>query len=185
MIFSCNKIYKKYNNNMILNNFSYKFETGLYLITGHNGIGKSTLLKTLCKVIKPTNLNYSIDKIKTAYLCEKIELLNSKVLPFLNSVAKINKVKYDIKKEMQIWNIPNKNIYNLSKGNKQKVGLLMLMLTNADLYILDEPTNALDELSIKLLKYYIKRLLENGKIVLVSTHSKEFFCDLGYKEVNL
>lgn len=185
MQFSCNKIYKKYQNNMILNNFSYTFNHGLYLVVGSNGVGKSTLLKTLCKVIEPSNPNFKIDKIKTAYLCEKIELLNSKVYPFLNSIAKINNVKYDISKEMLIWNIPNKNIYNLSKGNKQKIGIIMLMVTDVDMYVLDEPTNALDELSIKLLKCYIKRLLDKGKIVIIATHSIEIFSDFNYKEIRL
>ena len=185
MTFSCSNLYKKYNRNLILNGFTYTFESGLYLVVGKNGIGKSTLLKTLCKVIKPNNSNYVLEKIKTAYLCEKIELLNSKVLPFLQSVARINKVKYDIQKEMNIWNLPNKNIYNLSKGNKQKLGILMLMLANADMYILDEPTNALDDLSIKLLKCYIKRLLDKDKIVLLSTHSKRIFEDFAYKEIVL
>ena len=185
MKFSCSNLYKQYNKNEILDGFTYAFEPGLYLIIGKNGIGKSTLLKTLCTIIKPSNTNYKLDKIKTAYLCEKIELLSSKVLPFLRSVAKINKVKYDIEKEMLVWNLPNKNILNLSKGNKQKLGILMLMLTEADMYILDEPTNALDELSINLLKYYLKRLLEKGKIVLISTHSKSVFDNFNYKEITL
>ena len=185
MMASCSNIYKRYNRNLILNGFSYTFEPGLYLIVGKNGIGKSTLLKTLCGVIKPSNSNYVLDRIKTAYLCEKIELLNSKVLPFLKSVARINKMKYDIEKEMIIWNLPNKNIYNLSKGNKQKLGILMLMMADVDMYLLDEPTNALDDLSIRLLKCYIKRLLEKGKIVLISTHSKDVFEDLKYEEIML
>ena len=68
MTFSCSNLYKKYNRNLILNGFTYTFESGLYLVVGKNGIGKSTLLKTLCKVIKPNNSNYVIEKIKTAYL---------------------------------------------------------------------------------------------------------------------
>ena len=103
MKFSCSNLYKQYNKNEILDGFTYAFEPGLYLIIGKNGIGKSTLLKTLCTIIKPSNTNYKLDKIKTAYLCEKIELLSSKVLPFLRSVAKINKVKYgNYRKER--WN---------------------------------------------------------------------------------
>ena len=185
MNFSCSNLYKKYNENEILDGFTFTFEPGLYLIIGKNGIGKSTLLKTLCGIIKPSNDDYKLDKKKTAYLCEKIELLSSKVLPFLKSVAKINNVKYDIEKEMLIWNLPNKNILNLSKGNKQKLGILMLMLTDAEMYILDEPTNALDELSIKLLKCYLKRLLDKRKIVLISTHSKSIFDNFSYKEIPL
>ena len=66
MIFNCSNLYKKYNRNLILNGFTYTFESGLYLVVGKNGIGKSTLLKTLCKVIKPNNSNYVIEKIKIA-----------------------------------------------------------------------------------------------------------------------
>lgn len=185
MTFSCNNIYKKYQNNLVINKFSYKFDSGLYLLTGINGIGKSTLLKIIAKVIKPTNYNFVIDNVKTAYLCEKIELLNCKVYPFLKAVSKINKIKLDIKNELIKWNVPNKNIYNLSKGNKQKIAIIMMMLTDAEIYLFDEPTNALDSSGIILFLDFIKRLIEKKKIVIISTHDQDYFKKFEYEEISL
>ena len=97
MSFELKNIYKKYRNNIVLNKFNFKFEEGLYLLRGINGIGKSTLLKIMAGIILPTNINYSIENKKVAYLCEKVELVNLKPYEFLNSISKINNIKNDIK----------------------------------------------------------------------------------------
>ena len=185
MICNVKNIYKKYLSNMVLNNFNYSFESGLYLLIGINGIGKSTLLKIIARVINPSNINYSIDKLKVAYLCEKIELVNTKPSLYLKTICKINKTKCPIKDDLNIWNIPNKNIYNLSKGNKQKVAILSMKYTNADLYIFDEPTDSIDKDGIRLFCELISELVENDKIVIISTHEPSYFADISYEELQL
>jgi ABC-type multidrug transport system ATPase subunit len=180
----CN-ITKKYGKNVVLNNFSYSFESGLYLLTGVNGIGKSTLLKIIAKVIYPSNLNFRIERLKVAYLCEKTELSNIGVYSFLQSISKLSRVKINIKELIKKWKIPRRNIMNLSKGNKQKVAILMMILTYADLYLFDEPTDALDTDAKKLFIEYINELLLQGKIVIISTHDKECFKEMKYEELKL
>ena len=185
MICNVKNIYKKYQSNMVINGFDYSFSNGLYLLTGINGIGKSTLLKIIAKVINPSNINYTIDKVKVAYLCEKIELVNTKPTQFLKTICKINKTKYFIKDDLNIWNVPDKNIYNLSKGNKQKVALLSMKYTNADLYIFDEPTDSLDKEGIRLFCELINELISNNKIVIISTHEPSYFSNISYEELSL
>lgn len=185
MKFEIINIHKKYNKLTVLNGFNYEFESGLYLLTGINGIGKSTLLKIIAKVINPTNINYSIDNKKVAYLCEKVELVNSNVVAFLNNIKKLNGVKTDVTKILNDWKVPNKNIGDLSKGNKQKVALIMMRLTKADIYLFDEPTDALDQEGINLFTNIINELLSENKIVVISTHEKSYFNKIDYKEVNL
>lgn len=184
MIFEMKNVFKKYKRNYVLERFNYEFKSGLYLFIGVNGSGKSTTLKIISKVINPTNNNYYISNEKVAYLCEKFELGNQKVLPFLKSIKKFNKINLKLKEEMKIWNIPNKYIANLSKGNKQKCGILMMKMVDADIYLFDEPTDALDQKSIALFVAFIKELIDNEKIVLIATHEKEYFKDLRYEEVN-
>ena len=185
MIFSIKNITKKYGKNVVINKFSYTFSNGLYLLTGINGVGKSTLLKIIAKVIYPSKLNYFIDEEKVAYLCEKIELLNSNVLSYLKVISKINNKKENLKELTNKWNIPNKNITSLSNGNKQKVAILSMYLAEANVYLFDEPTNALDDNGINLFLEFVNDLISNDKIVIISTHEKEHFTIFKYEEINL
>ena len=170
---------------MVVNNFNYSFESGLYLLTGINGIGKSTLLKIIARVINPSNINFSLDKVKVAYLCEKIELVNTKPFLLLRTICKINKTKRLIKDDLKLWKVPNKSIYNLSKGNKQKVAILQMKYTEADIYLFDEPTDSLDSDGISLFCQVVKGLIEKNKIVIVSTHEPAYFSNIQYKELSL
>lgn len=176
-------IHKKYKNNVVLNGFNYEFKSGLYLFLGRNGSGKSTTMKIIANIILPSNVNHSITKLKVAYLCEKFELGNQKVFTFLKSIKRLNNSNMNIKIEMKNWLLPNKYISNLSKGNKQKCGILMMMLTSSDVYLFDEPTDALDSKSIDLFLKYISDLIHQEKIVIISTHEKKYFDGLKYTEV--
>ena len=185
MMFSVKNIHKRYRNNIVLNGFSFDFEKRFFLLTGVNGIGKSTLLKIIAKVINPTNNNYNIKSGKVAYLCEKIELVSVKAKYFLKKISLINKIAFDVQKELEKWNVPNKNISSLSKGNKQKIALIMMKYTNADIFLFDEPTDALDQDGINLFKEMITYLIDNGKTIIISTHEKSYFYDFDYEELTL
>ena len=185
MIFKVKNISKKYGRKIVLNKFSYEFKSGLYLLTGANGVGKSTLLKIISKIIYPSNDNYYITNEKVAYLCEKIELINIRVINFLNKIAKINGYEVDLKKLIDEWMIPNKRINNLSKGNKQKVAILMMLLTDSEIYVFDEPTNALDEYAISKFVSFVNDLIKREKTVIISTHDKECFKYLKHEEIRL
>lgn len=185
MIFKVRNISKKYGRKMVLNKFSYEFKSGLYLLTGVNGVGKSTLLKIISKTIYPSNDDYYITNTKVAYLCEKIELINIRVINFLSKIAKMNGYEVDLKKLITEWMIPNKRVNNLSKGNKQKVAILMMLLTDSEIYVFDEPTNALDEYAIGKLISFVNDLIKREKTVIISTHDKECFKYLKHEEIRL
>ena len=185
MKYDLKNISKRYGSNCVIDNFTYQFYSGLYLLTGKNGTGKSTLLKIIAKVIFPSNKDYHITDINVAYLCEKPELLNLKVISFLKKISKINDRKLNINSLIKKWCIPNKYINQLSNGNKQKVALLMMYLTESDIFVFDEPTNALDELAVGNFIEVVKESLENDKIVIISTHEKELFKSILYTEIKL
>ena len=185
MEFIVNNLTKIYNNSYAVKDFSYHFEPGLYLLTGQNGVGKSTILKMMSNIIKVSNNDYSMSKLKKVFICEKIELSNGTVYEYLNLIRKINNVKADIKAIIKKWQIPNKDLNILSKGNRQKVAIIMSYLAEADLYLFDEPTDSLDKDGIILFKEYLHDLIDKNKIIIVASHEKKYFQKIPYKEIKL
>ncbi|MDR2465191.1 MAG: ABC transporter ATP-binding protein [Streptococcaceae bacterium] len=75
---------------------------------------------------------------------------------------------------------PKKKAKSYSKGNRQKVSLIAALSTNADLYIFDEPTSGLDPLMESVFQEEVKRIKEEGKAILLSSHilsEVEKLCD--------
>ena len=68
----------------------------------------------------------------------------------------------------------------LSKGNQQKIQLIATLINKPDIIILDEPFSGLDPVNAMLLKDIVKELIDDGKIVLFSSHQMNYveeFCD--------
>lgn len=169
---------KRYKKHFALKNVNISIDKGkLYLFTGENGSGKSTTIKLISKVIFNNSggtIENTFDKIM--YLpdnCNYPNLLNVKTYLSMYLANSINETK--IEEKMKEYNLENKMINSLSKGMLQKLGILQTILSNADLYIFDEPLNGLDKLSIQKFKSDIKKLIENEKTVIISTHSRMSF----------
>ena len=158
---------KYYGKNGVIKHFSFDFHSGMYLIKGKNGDGKSTLVKLISGIIRPSNKDYWLSKDKICYLSERIELSNGKPSLFLAIIAKLNKIKVNIKELLNKWKILDKDMPSLSKGNKQKVAILMTYLTNANIYIFDEATDALDNEALSLFKEYLKTLIDNNDYFII------------------
>ena len=60
-----------------------------------------------------------------------------------------------------------------------------MYLAEANVYLFDEPTNALDDNGINLFLEFVNDLISNDKIVIISTHEKEHFTNFKYEEINL
>ena len=173
---SLNNIEKKYRNKMVLSNISFEINSpGIYIINGKNGSGKSTLIKIISKVIYKTSGTMSVDGT-ISYLPDKF------MMPRLMRASSYLKLALDnnqnIMKLLDKYLIPNKKICELSKGNLQKLGLLQILNKNADIYVLDEALDGLDDADKKIIKQDIIDLVEAGKIVILSLHTKITFGDL-------
>ena len=167
-MYKIEKLVKKYGNKLILNNINYEFMPGyLYLISGENGSGKSTLIKILAKAISKSSGKIS-DDINISYLPDKYNL--PKLISTFNYLYSYSNDKELTKYYMNRYLIPDKLILNLSKGNYQKIGIAMMLMNKADMYLLDEPFDGID-IDIKgLLKEDIKELINDNKIVIVVSH---------------
>lgn len=162
---------------------------------GKNGAGKSTTIRTLLNFIFPTSGTAKIfgmdskresKKIKaiTSYLPGEVNYYeNMKVRDLLNYAEaflpdKDKKYKEELLEYFELD--PNRNISDLSLGNRKKVGIIVCLLKKAKLIILDEPTSGLDPLMQK--KFFHKLLEEKkkGATIFLSSHNLtdvEQYCD--------
>jgi ABC-type multidrug transport system ATPase subunit len=156
------------------------------LVSGDNGNGKTTLIQLVLGFTRPDMGTVISNKLKIGYLPEKTMLpMFVKVLPYLETLARIKKSKVDAHLLMS-FNIPIfKSIHELSKGNLQKLAIVSTFIGNPDLIILDEPLSGLDHDSTLILKSYIETKQKEGMSFIVSTHQPELFTHLASKHVLL
>lgn len=183
--------------NIIASNIDLSLEKGkLIALIGANGIGKSTLLKTLTGIQKPISgtvfLNekniHDLDALTLAQnlgvvLTEKLPPSNLTVWELValgrqpytnwigkltdNDIAKINEAI----ELTQIGHLTAKKHYEISDGQLQKVLVARALAQDTPLIILDEPTTHLDLLHKAALFKLLKKLTqETGKCILFSTH---------------
>jgi ABC-2 type transport system ATP-binding protein len=172
-------VQKKYSGNYVLDNVTLDFsESGIYILQGINGSGKSTIIKLLTGIVYKTSGELKIDNT-ISYLPDKFIL--PKLMKVKNYLSLVLERKSKVDQLISKYQIPNKRIGELSKGNLQKLGLLQIFEYEADCYILDEPIDGLDEFAKKLVKDIIKEKLLMKKIIIMSLHNKTYFNDLNPK----
>lgn len=191
---------KYYNEVCAVDNISMDVQKGEILgLLGPNGAGKTTTLRMLTGYFKPTSGNiivkdYSIEKdllkIKQiiGYLPESAPLYHGMlVYDYLNYVADIRGINNSrklprIRKLADICGLDlvmHRNISELSKGYKQRVGLAHALLSDPEILILDEPTSGLDPNQIVEIREIIKQIGKE-KTIIFSTHilsEAEATCD--------
>jgi len=166
-----------YGKKQALKDVNLKIKKGSFnLFIGHNGSGKSTTVKLILNLIKKQKGLVIRNYDSYCYMPEKTILPDYITIDnFLNDLAYFSK-NNDYEKYLEIFNMDrNMLISNLSKGNKQKVALIQLLMEDKDLYVLDEPTNGLDQESINILIKLLKEKNKNGKTIIVVTHYKKLF----------
>ena len=168
-------------------NFSAK-KSEIIVITGPNGIGKSTLLKTILGFlpiqrgsITINDKDYTEDpesrKEKLNFVGHK-NALNENLTIFENLRYWQNffsSQKIDISRMMNFWDLPNIKLSACSEGQKKKVALARLSITGRHIWLLDEPANNLDLSGQKKLVKIVKEHQINGGISIISTHSPNLF----------
>lgn len=168
----------------------------LLALIGPNGAGKSTLIKIICDVHRPDKgeclLNgKSIFQCKNdiGYLPETPYLINSlNGLQFLKFIAGIKgNIDYEeIEKLIDYFNVGeylNFKLKSLSQGQRKKIALIASLIGNPYLLVLDEPTNALDTITLIKLKELLRERSINGKITILSSHVLDFVKDIATKVV--
>jgi ABC-2 type transport system ATP-binding protein len=192
---------KYYGSKPAAKDISFEVEKGeVFGILGTNGAGKSTTIKMMCGLLKPTrgiiqiggiNLQRMPLKAKSmmGYLPENPliydKLTGAETLELIGNLRKLSsdmikqRIEYYAKSlglEEQIYH----EVGTYSKGMRQKLAIAMTLIHDPEMILLDEPASGLDPRYTKLLKDWIKNLSANGKTVLLSTHiieMAETLCD--------
>jgi len=179
---------------LAVNQISFDAKEGEILgILGPNGAGKTTLLRMLAGIMEPTSgtvevdgLNYQRSAIeikrKLAFLSGNTKLYN-RISPheLIQMCGKLYGLTQDVidsreKEILKILNLEelkNARIGNLSIGQTQRVGLARCLVHDPKYYILDEATSGLDIISSQIILNFIKEEKRRGKTILYSTHYME------------
>jgi ABC-2 type transport system ATP-binding protein len=181
---------KYYGDFKAVDNITFTVDKGEVLgLLGPNGAGKTTTLRTLCCYLKANEGTIIVngesvaenpDKIKSfiGYLPESAPIYSEMmVYDYLDYIANIHQIPEEkvpsrireIAKMCGLNQVMHKNVSELSKGYKQRVGLAHAMINDPDILILDEPTSGLDPNQIIEIRSLIKEIAKE-KTIIVSSH---------------
>lgn len=183
----------------ILNNVSYNFEYGkIYGIYGHNGSGKTMLLRAIAGLLVPDSGSVVIDgkvlhKDMSFPPSIGIVIENMNLLPQYNAfdnlkiLGKIKKTATDEDIKTALERVGLKSdlkVKKFSLGMKQRLNIAQAVFEKRKIILLDEPTNALDNDGVQLIYKLLKEEKERGALVVITTHHKEDLeevCDVVWK----
>jgi len=189
---------KEYGERKAVDNINFSIKKGeIFGFVGANGAGKSTTMKIITGLAKPTSGEVFIDGKR---LSSNFESCSAKVgsmieTPFFYPyLTGFQNLKYFAKlsgsyKRARVIEIANlvgltgrlhDKVQNYSLGMKQRLGIAQALLHNPKLLVLDEPTNGLDANGIREIKNFLKRLSKQGVAIMISSHIlaiMESLCD--------
>lgn len=172
----------------ILNNVSYNFEYGkIYGIYGHNGSGKTMLLRAIAGLLVPDSGSVVIDgkvlhKDMSFPPSIGIVIENMNLLPQYNAfdnlkiLGKIKKTATDEDIKTALERVGLKSdlkVKKFSLGMKQRLNIAQAVFEKQKIILLNEPTNALDNDGVQLIYKLLKEEKERGALVVITTHHKE------------
>ncbi len=175
MHIQASKLHKTYSDRDVLAEVSFTVSDGERVgLVGVNGSGKSTLLKIITGIISADSGSVVINpKDKTAgYIPQAPDISPDNLVREVLQLADIQ--RYQIDKalgKIGIGSLIERSIGSLSSGQRTKVFLARLLVTEPDILLLDEPTNHLDIEALEWLETYLTSY--PGIVVLVS-HDRRF-----------
>ncbi len=192
-----NHVYKSYDKNYILRDLNFNVNKGEFIfITGPSGAGKTTTLKMLIALEKPTHgaikfMDAELQNIKSKdipFLRRKIGFVfqDFKLLPnrtvFQNVALGLEvsgifgdvivKNVTEILKAVELFIKKDEYPQSLSGGEQQRVAIARALVQNPQVLLADEPTGNLDEDTSKIIIDIIKSFNNKGTTVILATHDK-------------
>jgi ABC-type bacteriocin/lantibiotic exporter with double-glycine peptidase domain len=194
-----------YKDSHVLSDLNFKISKGSFIgISGNSGRGKTTLINILLGFLNPTTGEIFINEKKSEAserkifwrqiahvkqeafiihdsIVRNITLLEDNFDPKkLDHAIEVSQLKEVVDQFPEgINKIISQDGKNISGGQRQRIAIARALYKDADLIILDEPFNELDETSEVKLMHYFKCLSQKGKIIILITHNSKSlsFCD--------
>lgn len=169
----------------VFKNISLNFEKGnIYGLLGENGVGKTTLLKLISGLQKPTAGECMVDEVapfnrwpetlqKVYFISEDFAIPEGTPINNLKELAPFypncNEDQFmELCKEMEVD--PTRKFAELSFGQQKKCLIATALALNTDYLLLDEPTNGLDIPSKTLFRQVIAKHANENRTIIISTH---------------
>lgn len=169
---------KTIKDNEVLTNITHSFDAGrVYLVTGHNGCGKTMLLRMLCELIRPTTGTVTYSKnLEFGVIIETPQFMENETgwenLKFLASIKK--KIKNDTilntLRMLELEKVKDKKVKTYSLGMKQRLAIAQAIMEDPDVLLLDEPFNAIDEQNLNVVIEKLHEQKRAGKMIVIATH---------------
>lgn len=200
MILKIDELHKRYNsfikkNKLILNGVSFSIISGqIYSLIGQNGVGKTTTIKCILNLVNITKGSVTVDNkniieimklSQVGYLPENLQFTNAiSLYSYLLDLCIIkgmdkkvaNKEIHRLVELFDLGEYLDNKINKLSKGMKKKIGLIQAVINKPNILILDEPTDGLDPISRRKVLRYIRKLADDGAIILITSHILSDLC---------
>ena len=181
----------------ILKNIDVAFDSGkIHGLIGRNGSGKTMLMKCICGFVKPTEGEIFVAGKKIGRDLDfpdntGIIIETPGFIPYYSGYKNL-KLLADLKNKIDKQKIRNtmvqvgldpdlkRHVRKYSLGMRQRLGLAQAIMEDPELLILDEPMNGLDKEGVADMRQYLLDLKEQGKTILIASHSSEdidILCD--------
>lgn len=182
-----NKLIKK---KEILTDINLTFESGkIYGLHGHNGSGKTMLLRAICGLILPTSGSVTVDGKTVGKDIEfpdsvGVIIENMSLIPEytgfknLQLLAGIKKKIGDSEIRDTLISVgldpdDKRKVKEYSLGMKQKLNFAQAIMEKPELLLLDEPTNAMDVQTVGKVRSILAEMKEKGTLIIIASHNKE------------
>lgn len=187
-------LYKYINDKLILENINLSLDDGkVYGFVGRNGSGKTMLFRAICGLITYQKGEIYIDgkKKNNNEIPQSIGLLLENP-SFLNGLSGFDNLKMlasirntiddkridEVLYKVGLSDDENKKYEQYSLGMKQRLAIANVIMEDPKILIFDEPTNAIDEQGVTVLRDIIKEEKKKGKLVLIASHERPFIEEL-------
>lgn len=184
LILQTNNLCKSFKGQAVIKNISLEVpEKSIYGLLGANGAGKSTTLKMIGGMLRPTSgqinvMGHQWTRKDLEHIGSLIEaaplypnLTARENLSVRTTALGIEEGRIDeVLKIVKLENTDKKRAGHFSMGMKQRLGIAIALINSPKLLILDEPTNGLDPFGIEELRALIASFPEQGITVIVSSH---------------
>lgn len=195
---------KKFAGREVLKNITMYLESGkIYGIVGHNGSGKTVLLKCICGFYRCDEGQIIVDGKEigknmtiltdAGIIIEEPGFIRGKSgyhnLDFLYTIHnKRNSRKiYEIMEKVGLNPKEKKGVEKYSLGMRQRLAIAQAIMENPSILLLDEPMNGLDKEGVKEMRELFLQMKEEGKLLILASHNREdisILCDEVYEMEN-